>query len=392
MNFILFEDNYTHFLAPFSQMHTSFEVRCGLYTNLERLLEILEPTDTVTLVVRDELHELTAKRFSHIQVNPDMIEAGTWLNGATVWDKQNINRIKSGHSFGKDGILLGFNTEENIKLDETDELYKTMKSVTTQLSIKHISFLWDAINFSHNQIEEDFKGISLRKKCEVHPSSVLLNSENISIGKDSRISAGSILDASSGPIIIGSRVKIGIGSLIEGPAVISSDSTVNPGTKLRGNVVIGPVCKIGGEVEDSIFQGYSNKQHDGFLGHSYVGEWVNLGANTNTSDLKNTYGNINFPFKDESIKTGEIFIGSMIGDYVRTGISTMLNTGSNIGTGSCIFGSGFQNKYVPPFTWGKKDHQQYEPFILSAERMKNRRKLKLGDAEKVRLADIYKSK
>tara|TARA_B100000929_G_C15219272_1_gene322057 strand:- start:107 stop:568 length:462 start_codon:yes stop_codon:yes gene_type:complete len=149
------------------------------------------------------------------------------------------------------------------------------------------------------------------------------------------------------------------------------------------------MCKIGGEVEDVIFQGYSNKQHDGFLGHSYIGEWVNLGANTNNSDLKNNYSNIRLKIGENIIETDKQFLGTIMGDYSRTGISTMLNTGTIIGLGANIFGEGFQSKYIPSFQWGREDRTDLEKFLLVVDRMKKRRNIKMSNQEKEFLIQLY---
>ena len=172
---------------------------------------------------------------------------------------------------------------------------------------------------------------------------------------------------------------------------IGKNSIINPGAKLRGDVSIGPHCKIGGEVECSTFHGYSNKQHDGYIGHSYIGEWVNLGANTNSSDLKNNYSNIRFKIGDEQIDTGKMFLGSMIGDYTKTGISTMLNTGTYIGLGANVFGGGFQDKFIPSFSWGKNDKMELEKFLSTLEIVKDRRGLKVSNNEINLITHLYNS-
>ena len=190
--------------------------------------------------------------------------------------------------------------------------------------------------------------------------------------------------------MIDKNVYIDIGSLIKGPVYIGANSVVNPGSKLRGNVVLGPVCKVGGEIEDSIIQGFSNKQHDGFLGHSYVCEWVNLGANTNNSNLKNNYGKIRFSIPGKEIKTEKQFIGVMIGDYSKTGISTMFNTGTYVGVGANIFGGGFQDKIIESFKWGKNDVTDLDKFLATCNITKSRRNRTLHQSEKKLLSSIYK--
>mgnify|MGYP003300546347 CR=1 FL=1 len=167
------------------------------------------------------------------------------------------------------------------------------------------------------------------------------------------------------------------GAIIKGPVFIDKNSIVKSGTKLNGNIIIGPKCKVGGEISSTIFHGFSNKVHDGFIGNCYIGEWVNLGANTNNSNLKNNYSKVKFVFSDKVIETNKLFLGAMIGDYTRTGISTMINTGSYFGLGTNIFGSGFQNKYISSFAWGKDEVVDFNKFISTIKIIKDRRKEKL---------------
>ena len=158
---------------------------------------------------------------------------------------------------------------------------------------------------------------------------------------------------------------------------------------LRKNISLGPNCKIGGEISNVIFQGYSNKQHDGFLGNSFIGEWVNLGANTNNSNLKNNYSKIKFNFSDRVIDTKKTFLGVMIGDFSRTGISTMINTGSYIGLGANVFGAGFQKKYINSFNWGEGEFVEFNKFIETIKIMKKRRSKELSDFEVLFLRNLY---
>lgn len=179
----------------------------------------------------------------------------------------------------------------------------------------------------------------------------LVRAEHIRVGEGARVDPGVVLDAREGPILIGPDVEIHANSVIQGPVVIGSGSRLNAVARLAG-VSLGPVCRIGGEVHDTIVMGFSNKQHDGFLGNSYLGSWVNLGAATDTSDLKNNYGIVTLRLAGRDVDTGRIDVGSLIGDHTKTAIHTTLNTGSVIGVGCNIFGTGFPPKALPSFSWG----------------------------------------
>jgi UDP-N-acetylglucosamine diphosphorylase/glucosamine-1-phosphate N-acetyltransferase len=176
--------------------------------------------------------------------------------------------------------------------------------------------------------------------------------EQVLIADSAQIDGQVCLDARGGAIVIGENVHIQAHTRIEGPAAICNGALLCGG-KIRAGTTIGPHCRVGGEVEQSIFQAYSNKYHDGFLGHSYVGEWVNLGAMTTNSDLKNNYGPVRVLFPRGVVDTGQSKVGCFLGDHVKTGIGTLLNTGTVVGFGTNVFGGGMpRDKHIPSFMWG----------------------------------------
>ncbi len=406
MNYIIFEDSKSINLSPFSLNHASFEMRCGIYSNIERVSNLLYPEDKLYLIVRPEIEDIIRERFPQIVINPKIIPSGLFLNGSTIWTPNLINKIKVDKSYSSGGSLIAINKSTSTSFDDFSEFLDSSIQVTLNIDVIHINYIWDLIfnipaildddllQVMSNPIKKDFisiKDISLSdKSIYCHPSVVINNSENVFINNNVVINAGVILDASQGPIVIDKSSKIDIGALIKGPIYIGKDSIINPGAKLRGNISIGPVCKIGGELEDVIIQGYTNKQHDGYLGHSFLGEWINLGANTNNSDLKNNYSNIRMKISNDlEINTLKQFLGSCIGDYTRTGISTMLNSGTFIGVGANVFGSEFQSKYIKSFQWGKDDKTDFEKFIETCKKMKERRNHKLSKTEIQLLKYIY---
>ena len=172
----------------------------------------------------------------------------------------------------------------------------------------------------------------------------------ISVGEGAVIEPGVVFDTTNGPVILAADVRVQSPCRVAGPAYIGPGSTVLGG--VLEDVSIGPVCKVRGEVESSVFVGFANKAHDGFLGHSVVGRWVNLGAMTTNSDLKNTYGPVRARVAGRSVDTGLTKAGCLLGDHVRTGIGTLLNTGAVVGAGSNLFGGGMPPSDVPPFSWG----------------------------------------
>lgn len=206
-----------------------------------------------------------------------------------------------------------------------------------------------------DQIRADFARITANRQSEplTDPFTRCYAPENIFVEPGATVRA-STLNAEGGPIYIGRDATISEGSIVIGPFALGEGSTVNWGGKMRSNTTIGPFCKVGGEVGNSIFFGYSNKAHDGFLGNSVIGEWCNLGANVNNSNLKNDYTNVKLhSYATGQLEdTGRIFCGLMMADFTKAGISTMFNTGTVVGVSSNVFGSGFQPKHIPSFSWG----------------------------------------
>jgi len=385
----VFEDSNYSSLFPLNINRASCELRCGAFTNLERINNLLSTEDSIQLVVRDELTTLMKERYPNLTVNPEMVSQGIWLNGRGLWNENKLIEITSSRSYTNNGILMAIQNHEDIPLTEFHQYLDSASLVSTEIVIQFIKNVWDGIFLQSEVIAADAQNFIDYNQGDIHPTVAIENGDNVFIDGGASVRAGSVLDASAGPIIIADNAYIDIGSLIQGPVYIGPGCVINPGTKLRGNVTLGPQCKIGGEVEDVIFQGFSNKQHDGFLGHSYIGEWVNLGANTNNSDLKNNYGLIRLVINGEEIETGQQFLGTLMGDYSRTGISTMLNTGTIIGLGANIFGEGFQDKYIPSFRWGKNDTTELEKFFGTIEKMKQRRGKSLSPNEKIYLTKLY---
>ena len=214
---------------------------------------------------------------------------------------------------------------------------------------------WHIFLKNGEQIRSDFElATEGRKSLPVQdPHTIVYNPENIFIEEGVKIKAA-ILNAEKGPIYLGKNSSVEEGAIVRGPFSIGEDSTVNANARMRGDITIGPHCKVGGEVSNSIIFGYSNKGHDGFLGNSVLGEWCNIGADTNISNLKNNYAKVKvWDFAKKGFTdTGEQFCGLLMADHSKTGINTMLNTGTVVGVGANIFGSGFPRAFIPSFAWG----------------------------------------
>jgi UDP-N-acetylglucosamine diphosphorylase/glucosamine-1-phosphate N-acetyltransferase len=226
----------------------------------------------------------------------------------------------------------------------------------------------------------------------VHSSAVLDCPENIYVADGARVEAGAVLVAEGGPIHLAPGAVVMAGAVVEGPVSVGHKSRIKILAKIYEGTSIGEYCKIGGEVENCIFQAYTSKQHDGFKGHSYYGEWINIGADSNNSDLKNNYSNVRVTIDGREIDTGEMFVGSTVGDHSKSGINCMFNTGTVVGVGCNLYGADFLPKYVPSFCWGGAAgmvEHDFEKFIVTAQRVMARRDRQLTEATRRMLQVVF---
>jgi UDP-N-acetylglucosamine diphosphorylase/glucosamine-1-phosphate N-acetyltransferase len=280
-----------------------------------------------------------------------------YVNGA-VCPTPALQQAVLGLSVGEslttpDGLLLAVRT--SLALPAAPVISDSHVSVSFAEPLTVVRNLWDIFVNNGDQIRADFTQLTAGRQSQpiTDPFTRCYAPENIFVEPGATIRAA-ILNAENGPIYIGRNATISEGAIVIGPFSLGEGATVNWGGKMRGNTTIGPFCKVGGEVGNSVFLGYSNKAHDGFLGNSVIGEWCNLGANVNNSNLKNDYTNVKlYSYETGQLDdTGRIFCGLMMGDFTKAGISTMFNTGTVVGVSSNVFGGGFQPKHIPSFSWG----------------------------------------
>ncbi|MCH8068089.1 MAG: hypothetical protein IID16_02275 [Candidatus Marinimicrobia bacterium] len=384
MNIYLFENRDEALnLEPISLTRPVFDLRCGAFTFLERIQKEIK-YQSISFFVRDEMEAITQDKFRSISVNPKNVNHGIWLNATVLWDKNLFEKVATKENtlyFSSNQLVAANLDEENGQLwiDQGGPV-KTVPSFnlsSVQMSVGKVQFLWDCINKNSEMILKDSGFFEMGRNDGFLASGVtLLNSGSIVIGSGSKIMSSTVLDAEDGPIIIGENVTVLPNSFLQGPLVIGDDCLIKAGAKIYEGTTIGPTCKVGGEVEESIFQGFSNKQHDGFLGHAYIGEWVNMGADTNNSDLKNNYTHVKVTINGEVVDTKSLFVGLFMGDHSKSGINTMFNTGTVIGPCTNVVGYGFPPKTIPPFSWvidGKIRTHLFEKFVETATVVKKRR-------------------
>ncbi|MEB2781645.1 GlmU family protein [Algoriphagus persicinus] len=317
------------------------------------------------------------------------------INGAWLPDDASLGLLKSLSAnealyFGKTLIATYIGeTEKNLGTVKSKETIQIESEPTLLLKT------WNIFQFNGAEIRKDFKLITQGRTSAtiIDPHTSLYSSGNIFIEEGAVIRAA-VLNADNGPIYIGKNAEIQEGALIRGPFALGESSTVNMGAKIKGDTTIGPHSKVGGEVSNSVVLGFSNKGHDGFLGNSVIGEWCNIGADTNTSNLKNNYS----PVKlwDYTVgtyaNTGLQFCGLMMGDHSKCGINTMFNTGTVVGIGSNIFGPGFPRKFIPSFAWGGEEGFStflFPKFLETAKAVMARRGLDLTMEEQEVLRTIF---
>tara|TARA_Y100000590_G_scaffold469966_1_gene661008 strand:- start:1446 stop:2663 length:1218 start_codon:yes stop_codon:yes gene_type:complete len=391
MNYYFFENCRTTNFYPISVTRPIMDIRIGVDTFLDRFIKLVSPDDKISIIVRKELADLVREKYTGLEVNPQNINEGIWLAGHIFWNEhllQELNSVSESSWLIKEEVV-GYNLSERSGKSWMESGGPVQSDFPGHLNQNKIpgqkaSFLWEILERIPETLSEeigDTKSVSNEKG---HLESIhIIGKENIYISDSAIIEPSVTINAEKGPIKIMDNTHIQSLTYLEGPLIIGQGTTVKPHTYISSSV-IGPVCKVGGEIAKSIFQGYSNKVHDGHLGNSFLGEWVNLGAGTTNSNLKNNYSEVYINLDRKKVNTGSSFIGSFIGDHVKTGIGTQLNTGSVYGPCSSIVSSGLAPQNVEPFSWivnGNQTLYQFEKFIDTAKKVMQRRNRKLSRYE-----------
>lgn len=346
-NLILFDDPVIRTaLLPFTFTRPVAGIRVGIQTLAEKWADVLGQTES-----------FLTEPYLRAKFAQNAGSDNWYINGAvcpTSALHEAILALTPGAGLiTAGGVVLAIRTNTKLTASPTINGGYSFQTFNEPLTI--IYNLWDIFVHNGDQIRADFARLTAGRTSApiTDPFTRCYAPENIFVEPGATIRA-SILNAEGGPIYIGRNATISEGSIVIGPFSLGEESTVNWGGKMRSNTTIGPFCKVGGEVSNSIFFGHSNKGHDGFLGNSAIGEWCNLGANVNNSNLKNDYSNVKLhSYETGRLEdTGRIFCGLMMGDFTKAGISTMFNTGTVVGVSANVFGSGFQPKHISSFSWG----------------------------------------
>lgn len=400
----LFEDNKAEDFLPLVYFRPVYDLRCGILTLKEKVEKYLS-TDKIMLHCRPFLGETVSQNNSGEKVNSLPGGEIIFINGRAVLNEYLADKIKD--LTPNSAIISGsqlfaarldsLNSEIFFNsLPETDG-YKNIPGIKlTEDDIKLAEYPWDLVSRNGEEIKSDYKlltkDIKNPKYKNILEHTSLINPENIFIGEGSVIHPFVLLDASDGPIYIGKNATVMSHTTIQGPCFIGDNSSIKIGAKIYHECSIGEVCKVGGEIENSIIHSYSNKQHDGFLGHSYLGSWVNLGAGTNNSDLKNNYENIKIIINGKKTDTGLQFVGLIMGDHSKTAIGTTFNTGTVCGVSCNIFGAGFPRTYIPSFSWGGASGfvtYKLDKCLEVAKKVMSRRKIEMTAKDEELFGSIF---
>lgn len=384
MNYILFDDCRLN-LLPFTYTRPVSEIRCGILTITEKWQKYL--ATSVSFLTQDYLQAKYPIVYS---------DHMTYLNGS-VFPSPNlilaIENLSEGEVLYHQELekIIALKTNEKLQLNNFD--LHNFHQVNFAGKVLSISNVWDIFSLNESAIQEDFNVLTNGRISQP------LNDTNRHIGdqlfiEEGAVVQGAILNSTTGPIYIGKNAEVMEGSVIRGALALCESAQLKLSSKIYGATTIGPYCKVGGEVSNSILFGYSNKGHDGFLGNSVLGEWCNLGADTNVSNLKNNYAEVKiWNYEKGGFKnTGLQFCGLMMGDHSKSGINTMFNTATVVGVSANIYGGGFPRNFIPSYAWGGADKwitfRTNKAFEV-AEKMMERRGISFTDIDRAVMEHIF---
>ncbi|TSA26208.1 MAG: glucose-1-phosphate thymidylyltransferase [Bacteroidetes bacterium] len=387
MNYILFDESIVRTnLMPLSFMRPVADIRMGILTIREKWEKYLKVrTSSLT-------EGYLSRKYPFVKEDHNIL-----INGSVCPDPAMVKVIKNlqhDQTLVYDDTIIAL----HVTADDLDAVGETSSEGIEEIVLKHaplkINHTWDIFAKNDRAIREDFTLLTKGKTSQpISETNRVVGAENIFIEKGARVECA-FLNASTGPIFIGPKAEVMEGAMIRGPVAICEGTQIKMGAMIYGPSTFGPHCRIGGEVNNAVFFGYGNKAHEGFIGHSVISEWCNLGAGTNTSNLKNTYDEIRLWSygKQTFINTHLQFCGLIMGDHSKSGISTMFNTGTVVGVNANIFGSGFPRNFIPSFTWGSTaGHTNYnlDKAFEVAEAVYKRRGLVFDDIEKNLLKNVF---
>lgn len=387
MNYILFDDSSRNNLLPLTFLRPVADIRIGILTIREKWEKYLGvKTSSIT-------ENYLAEKFPIYQSDQNVLINGSVCPTADMVAA--IKKLQINETLSTDEYIIAMNVGGDL-FGESDDLLETSTGETISFAGKHIklNYAYDVFAKNGDAILEDFELLTKgRKSAKLSKTNNIIGEQNIFLEEGVKAEFVT-LNASTGPIYLGKNSEVMENSVIRGSFALCENAIVKLGSKIYGPTTIGPWSKVAGEINNSVIFGYSNKAHDGFLGNSVIAEWCNLGSDTNTSNLKNTYEPVrlwNYP-QGSFISTGLTFCGLIMGDHSKCGINTMFNTGTVVGVNCNIFGSGYHRNYIPSFRWGSKERQStydIKKAIQVAKIVYQRRELEFDDVDQTILKAVF---
>ena len=382
MNYILYDGSVRNNLLPFTFTRPVADIRIGILTIREKWEKYLGSTTTTVT------EEYLSEKFPMVEMAENiMINASFCPNEVLV---EMIQFLQPNQAIVKNDEIIAFYTTD----EQEEVVFEEYELIEFEEDCLQVQQTWDIFQKNDQAIRDDFELLTQDRKSQPIPSTVnVLGAENIFI-EEGAVLNFCTLNATTGPIYIGKHAEIMEGSVIRGPFALCDHAQVKLATKIYGATTVGPHSRVGGEVNNSVLFAYSNKGHDGFLGNAVLGEWCNIGADSNNSNLKNNYESVKlWNYESERFEnTGLQFCGLMMGDHSKCGINTMFNTGTVVGVAANIFGAGFPRNYIANFTWGgAQGTQAYLPkkAFETAKIVMSRRNIDFTDLDEAILNHIF---
>lgn len=388
---VLFDDDTRENFLPLAATRPLADFRIGIFTVREKWEKRLGSASTTHTA------EHLAPLFPY---TPDPAKENLWINGRVVPTGElafEVLSLKPGEALIKGELLVACNRggkTDILRVNAKDHLFGDFSVRETHVSTIILHRSNDIFTHNGKAIIDDFELLKGVEKNALSETNTVIGQHDVFLAKGA-IAEACTFNTAKGPVYIGEGAELMEGGLFRGPLAIGAGAQVKMGAKIYGDTTIGPGCKVGGEVTNSVFFANSNKAHDGYIGNSVVGEWCNLGADTNCSNLKNNYGEIsvwNYATGGNE-NTGLQFHGLIMGDHAKCGINTMFNTGTVVGVAANVFGGGFPRKFIPDFAWGggeRFDEYSFEKALETIGRVYGRRKRSLEDAEIAMLRAVFR--
>ena len=402
MHICIYEDSGCNNLLPMAYVRPVYDLFCGMVSIQEKLIRNF-PQASLTLHTRSVLEKVVRDRYPDCLVNefPAGLEEIVFINGRTLLNSETVlHKLGKNQSFTiNDKVVAArLSGAELATVIETVQNGMTIDLDETAIEKQEIDgvlveYIWDLIQANSDQIRSDFAFATQGRGSSVNDNGTVIHNQNVFIDKTAKIMPQVVVDGSNGPVFIDRDVVIQPHVYIQGPVYIGPSVLIKAGAQIYSGSSIAEGCKIGGEVNNSIILPWSNKAHGGYLGSSYVGSWVNIGAGTNNSNLKNNYSVVKVTVNGEVIDTGLQFMGLIMGDHSKCGINTTFNTGTTVGINCNLYGSTIHKKHISSFTWGSAvdDYTTYklDKALAVNNTVMSRRQHNLSKYEKELLENIF---